>query len=430
MKYLITLVSLLLCSVFAAPTGFVYDNDDTASQIRLDLIKNESEIIRGNFYILTGLTGQIHAALLRDALRRGTKVKIIADWHGSKVDKALISHLIHEGAEFGVYHRFSIQSLSIKRLLRRMHDKLIIFGQDKMIVGDRNSGDHYFDLSESDKFISREFYLEDNLQTQKAIKYFDQLFTSNEVDQYQKILSKNHSKVKKISKTLDRVLDDLKNGRIGRRVNPALKFRNVRWNSNINWSSLTKPIDEVSFVHDPIGKKGEEPGTEKDIIELILSAKSSVILQNPYVVMTGTFINALREVINRGVQVSLITNSFAVNDVRMVAKAYEVDFPKLVKMGMRIYEYKGPSTLHIKNILVDGVAGYVGSYNLDPRSERLNMEVGIIYQSREIATAHSKQIRTDILNSNLVAREGESLVKKKKYWLFRNFILPILRNQL
>jgi phosphatidylserine/phosphatidylglycerophosphate/cardiolipin synthase-like enzyme len=99
-------------------------------------------------------------------------------------------------------------------------------------------------------------------------------------------------------------------------------------------------------------------------------------------------------------------------------------------MGIKIYEYQGPKTLHVKNVLVDGQRGYVGSYNLDPRSENLNMELGVIYDSSTLARAHSKQIRNDILSSKLVAKNGKALVKKKKRWFFNNILLPIIRPQL
>ena len=432
-KILLSLLVIMVSLPSFATRAIVYDNDDTASQLRLDLIRRENSTIRGNFYIFKGVTGLIHAALLRDALRRGVKVKIITDWQGSKKDKALISHLVHEGAEFGMYHRFYIGNLSIKRLLRRMHDKLMIFGDDKLLVGDRNTGDPYFNMQKKNLFVSRELYLEDYEQSLKAIDYFDRLMASKEVDKYSRYLKPTHKKVKAISEKLDEILLDLKNGTIYRHIRKSSvgnKFRNVRWNSEIDWSSMTTELGSAKFVHDPVGKKGKVPGSEKDIIELVKSAKSSVIFENPYVVMTPSFLNAINAAINRGVEITLITNSYEANDVKIAAKAYETDFPKLAQMGIKIYEYQGPKTLHVKNVLVDGQRGYVGSYNLDPRSENLNMELGVIYDSSTLARAHSKQIRNDILSSKLVAKNGKALVKKKKRWFFNNILLPIIRPQL
>ena len=169
------------------------------------------------------------------------------------------------------------------------------------------------------------------------------------------------------------------------------KFRNVRWNSKIDWSKLTSSFSKVEFVHDPVGYKGQKPGSEIDILKLINSATESIVIENPYVVLTPIFLKAFAQAINRGVSLTLITNSYKANDVKIAAKAYDVDFSKLAEMGMKIYEYKGPETLHTKNVLVDSSRGYIGSYNLDPRSENLNTEVGLIYHSKTLGQKHSNQ---------------------------------------
>jgi cardiolipin synthase C len=421
--------SCFLNSFAFSQQAFIYDNNDTASQIRLDLLRRESSSIKGNFYILKETTGLIHAALIAQALNRGVEVKIITDWIGTRVNRPLISHLVHLGAQVKIFNRISIGNLSIKRALRRMHDKLLIFGSDKLIVGDRNSGDGYFNMQTTDLFISREIYLEDAAEVKKANDYFEKTWSSREVSQLNKYLAPENKKVIEQKDKLAVILEDLKNGRMARYVS-SNKFRNVRWNSKIDWSKLTSSFSKVEFVHDPVGYKGQKPGSEIDILKLINSATESIVIENPYVVLTPIFLKAFAQAINRGVSLTLITNSYKANDVKIAAKAYDVDFSKLAEMGMKIYEYKGPETLHTKNVLVDSSRGYIGSYNLDPRSENLNTEVGLIYHSKTLGQKHSNQIRKDIFKSTLVAKDGKALVKKKDRWFFRLFILPMIRQQL
>jgi phosphatidylserine/phosphatidylglycerophosphate/cardiolipin synthase-like enzyme len=43
--------------------------------------------------------------------------------------------------------------------------------------------------------------------------------------------------------------------------------------------------------------------------------------------------------------------------------------------------------MHSKYAVVDGVRGLVGSYNLDPRSEKLNSETAVVFLQPELAGA-------------------------------------------
>jgi putative cardiolipin synthase len=105
----------------------------------------------------------------------------------------------------------------------------------------------------------------------------------------------------------------------------------------------------------------------------------------------------------RGVSVSVITNGLASTDVTAVFAAYAVYRERLVRDGVQLYEIRtdpgvkakarelglafGASavSLHTKAIVFDGSKAFIGSMNLDPRSQRWNTEVGVLVDSREVA---------------------------------------------
>ncbi|MCX6955966.1 MAG: phospholipase D-like domain-containing protein, partial [Verrucomicrobia bacterium] len=64
--------------------------------------------------------------------------------------------------------------------------------------------------------------------------------------------------------------------------------------------------------------------------------------------------------------------------------------------------------LHAKSLVVDGRLAFVGSYNLDPRSENLNTEVGLLVEDEAFARELQAQIARDMRaeNSWVIARRA------------------------
>ncbi len=89
-------------------------------------------------------------------------------------------------------------------------------------------------------------------------------------------------------------------------------------------------------------------------------------------------------------------------------------------MGLQIYEYrpepasqrlllerlaaanqKRPvAALHAKTMVVDSKLVFIGTFNLDPRSENLNTECGVIIQDTGLAQAVERAIETDMQPGN------------------------------
>jgi phosphatidylserine/phosphatidylglycerophosphate/cardiolipin synthase-like enzyme len=112
----------------------------------------------------------------------------------------------------------------------------------------------------------------------------------------------------------------------------------------------------------------------------------------------------------------------------------------LVKQGVELWEYGGPECLHAKAGVFDGETGVVGSYNLDPRSERLNTELALVFQDRPLAEEMMGTLDENLKRSVRIDERGFPegadepypgipRSKVRKLWLFR-LIAPLIRSQI
>ncbi len=111
----------------------------------------------------------------------------------------------------------------------------------------------------------------------------------------------------------------------------------------------------------------------------------------------------LQGLTQRGVHVTVLTNSYAATDVTAVHSAYSTYREALLRAGVELHELKPSigvagaslherqskeaprSSLHAKTYLSDTHTIFVGSMNLDPRSAQLNTEMGVVIESATFA---------------------------------------------
>jgi putative cardiolipin synthase len=144
-------------------------------------------------------------------------------------------------------------------------------------------------------------------------------------------------------------------------------------------------VEEVRFLHDPVGRKGRSRGVGHELLARMDAARESVIVESPYLVPSRAFRRGLRRTIGRGVRVRILTNSLATTDNILPQAGYANHKKWLVRTGVELWEYRGPESLHTKAAVIDGERVIVGSFNLDPRSEKLNTELALVLESPQAA---------------------------------------------
>jgi putative cardiolipin synthase len=149
------------------------------------------------------------------------------------------------------------------------------------------------------------------------------------------------------------------------------------------------------------------------------SAQSEVFVVSPYFVPGEIGMRVTEQNSRRGVRLRLLTNSLAATDEPAVHAGYMAYRKEMVAIGAEVYELSptlareqarlgrfGESTgaLHAKVIVIDQSRLFVGSMNLDGRSERYNTELGVLIDSP--AMAHEFLSMMDFESSTYRLRLG------------------------
>jgi putative cardiolipin synthase len=184
--------------------------------------------------------------------------------------------------------------------------------------------------------------------------------------------------------------------------------------------------EDAFFISDSPGKNvggsGLGGGGESTqlLIEAVSNAKSSVLIQSPYLIMPEGGIELFEELVKRGVRIRISTNSLASTDNIPAFGGYHGQRSDLLEAGVELYEFKPhPAVedelvdrypriaennpifaLHAKSMVVDDEIVFIGTFNLDPRSANLNTEVGLLVDSKELGRQLTESIERDIRPEN------------------------------
>jgi len=114
---------------------------------------------------------------------------------------------------------------------------------------------------------------------------------------------------------------------------------------------------------------------ESVYLNLIYSAKETLWVITPYLIITDEMTNALGMAAKRGVDVRIITPG--VPDKKIIYAVTRSYYAGLVAQGVRIFEFT-PGFCHAKQMLCDGKTASIGTSNLDFRSLYLHFENNVL----------------------------------------------------
>lgn len=141
-----------------------------------------------------------------------------------------------------------------------------------------------------------------------------------------------------------------------------------------------------------------EPLGENVYINLIDSAKRSLYVMTPYLIISDEMTRALTLAAKRGVDVRIVTPG--IPDKKLIYKLTRSYYAGLAMGGVRIYEFS-PGFVHAKQVLCDGEAAVIGTINFDYRSLYHHFENGaFLYGCPAV-----KEIARDFENTFPVSRE-------------------------
>jgi cardiolipin synthase len=143
----------------------------------------------------------------------------------------------------------------------------------------------------------------------------------------------------------------------------------------------------------PSGPDQETNATGLVYFSSIALAAKRCWVTSPYFIPDEPTLRALESAGLRGVDMRVLVPRM--NDVPFLAPAMRSYYPRLVRAGVRVFEYL-PTMLHAKTMVVDGQWGLIGSANLDMRSFRLNFEASLLVYDPAFVRQLEQQFEADL----------------------------------
>lgn len=152
---------------------------------------------------------------------------------------------------------------------------------------------------------------------------------------------------------------------------------------------------DISIIDNDIRISKEGSNIMMTILKAIRGAQHSVDIQNAYIILFPALKTEIQSAISRGVKVRILTNSGQSVDEPIVSIPILRSVLEFVKMGAQVFVKKG-ATLHSKLIVVDSELSMIMSYNLHPRSERVEGEMAVVVKDAAFAKSLLEVYKSDI----------------------------------
>jgi len=354
-------------------------------------------------WALDGSGSAIRQHLL-DAAERGVFVRVLVDDSFIlDADQELLDIDRHPGIELKVFNPYKRRSShaalrevlnlgEFHRLDHRMHNKVMVIDDRVAVLGGRNLADHYFGYDESDNFRDMEIITGGPI-VQELANGFDEYWNDEWSFPVDTIMAQRAGpgSPEPVSVTaalapeahLERPADELQG----------------------DWIGLVRSAHSGSarlLLDAPPAENPDDPGDApvqvgQELVREIDKAQQEIWLISAYLIPTPELEEALQRAEDRGVQVRILTNSISSNNHLTAHSAYRKHLRRLVEMGIDVHEVRADAKdrdvyiespvedkslcLHAKILIFDRSRVFVGSANLDPRSLRINTEMGLLIES-------------------------------------------------
>jgi putative cardiolipin synthase len=411
---------------------------------RIQLIRRARHSLDLQYYLIQDdRTGRLLMRNLRDAALRGVRVRLLVDdLYTAGSDPMFRGLAAFPNVEVRLFNPFCCARQNVisryvasigdfRRLNHRMHNKLFIADGVAAIMGGRNIADEYFTRGAKNNFIDMDVLVVGAVVGQLA-SIFDVYWNSPQAYPVEAILgeSANHEEARR---SFDHLVDDgeqmrsvalppfdiLGYGPIGDDLDAG--------RLGLVWGTAVAFADQPGKVMATSAETARSMSAQMNVMDRVMESKGEVVISTPYFIPGSMGVQAFGDLRKRNVKVTILTNSFAANDVPLAHTGYARYRVELLRTGIDIYELSptrvqhneqlmlpGMSLgrLHAKAAVIDQSMVYIGSVNLDPRSESVNTELGLFARCPELAKEVIRVINISKLQSSYRLRfapDGQSL---------------------
>ena len=458
-----------------ADSGFrLLDTVDIALTSRLALIDGAQKTLDLQYYAIhADASTEVLLQRLRDAARRGVRVRILLDDFNSVGEDAQVLRLAFEpnveirmfnplpGSRENMLGRIITSLHDVDRIAKRMHNKLFIADNAWGITGGRNLGDRYFGSGDKQNFVDLDVLAAGRIVRDMSAS-FDRYWNDELAYPVQSLLDKDDlDKLRKpdaaasapkssgaalipaAAASSPTILPSVTPAEVAQSERPALDLKTVE----LTWAPSVLMADKPG----KIGPGDDEANAGETVVDgllnLMSNAQRDVLIVSPYFVPGARMMAVFEQLRQRGVRVRVLTNSLASNDAPAAHAGYARYRERLVALGLELYEMRsdpemasglagsgsasgsshhgiglgsGPggsksgtsrASLHSKAVFIDGFLAVIGSMNLDLRSQLKNSEVGLIIRSRALAQQATAQVESTFArDAYRVERDERGLV--------------------
>lgn len=357
------------------------------------------------------------------AADRGVTVRILVDdtflVHEGELLQALAEH---ENIEYRVFNPFSrrqgglvtrqlLNLAEFRRLDHRMHNKAMVVDNQVAIVGGRNIADEYFGLDDTANFRDLELLLGGSV-VQEVSTVFDSYWN----DQWSFPIERlSHKKASVVKLAEARLITDLS---LHLHTEESTESLISRWQEVVDGADTGEAALYADTPPKENPKNREEAPIQvaNELVSLFDGAESEIVIVSAYLIPTPELKGAVERALDRGVRVRILTNSIGSNNHLSAHSAYRNHINRLLEIGVELHEVRTDArdrdrymltpiarkklALHAKALIIDYDKVFIGSANLDPRSLRINTEMGFLVISEQFNKNLRKELEGDFLTAN------------------------------
>ena len=410
-------------------SGFhLLDSVDAAFTSRLALIEGAQRSLDLQYYAIhADASTEILLQRLRDAARRGVKVRLLLDDFNTVGQDAQVLLLQFEpnveirlfnpltGSRASLMGRLLGSLHDVPRIQKRMHNKLFLADNALGIAGGRNLGDAYFGTAEKSNFVDLDVLAWGRIVRDMSAS-FDHYWNDELAYPVQTLLSPDDLALlrKKASEqapaaadpsrvgvpqpaaaaTLPAtvtvtagttvtatVLPDVSVTAAQTKERPPMDLRRVP----LTWAPARLLVDKP----DKIGPEDDEAGASDTVVDGLLAlmqqARQDILIISPYFVPGAQMMQTFAQARARGVRIRVLTNSLASNDAPAAHAGYARYRRDLLGLGIELYEMRANGQ----------TAGGLSGSGSGSRGSWLGSSAGGSKAGASRASLHSKAVILD-----------------------------------
>lgn len=381
--------------------------------VRLRLAETAEKSIDLQYFLMKEDTaGAVMMNALLKAADRGVRVRfLLDDIFTTAKDRGLLLINQHPNIEVRLFNPVSRRGFhtlnfvgDFRQANRRMHNKSFTVDNQISVVGGRNIADEYFQLKTDSLFVDFDVLALGPIAAEISESFDIYWNHSRAVPMHQIADNKGDEELDavriEIAEEFDGIYDTVyKQALESQLLQDLMADRQPLFPANARVLS-DSPDKLINDIHE------EHMQLATDLLDVLLSARKEVIFISPYYVPGKGGVQLVRDLVNKGVRVIILTNSLASNNHVPVHGGYARYRKDVIRAGAELYEARanaarelqemeeGPDamTLHTKVFLIDRRYLFVGSLNLDPRSIEINAEMGLLIDSEELVDGITSRV--------------------------------------